>query len=597
MAVKTLEEVFYADSSTVLTEKVWNSFVAEIATRLRSLEAVKVSWDAVSETAVSVALTRINEVILPLSQSLADMAEFGFLTAASASEVTLAVGEVAEFVIGDETQRELFQPTPFLAITREATVDDYAIGRLNAYDKSTGTLQIIVDVIVGTAGPYSDWYIAGLAGSVPAEVAMLDEVRTARDAAATSEQNAATSEENAAGSEQAAGDSARDAAAALTAFNTSWLGARSEPPAEATVGAQYLDISQTPNRILVLTESGWSPTYSVAIGGLRAQEWAALTEATTVFTVDGGFTGGAVHVNGSRLASSAVALDAENGQFTLAVAATSGDVVTFDGYFSTDATDVYSKAEADAAFASRSGINGDWSVRGKLSTAGIVNPGYGLKVIPANSDTNMLEFRTLDDKRVALAGVLNENSFLIRLYNPATGAFRNGLRFYLTGELTYDATMLIDNAGRMAAPLADGVTGTTQAPGDKSKKIATNEFVANAVAGAASEWEETPGVVISAGSGVFSIAHGLGAIPRVWLGYIRVLVAGSGYNVGDEILIASKAHYFNSWHAMAVWADSTEFGFSCSSPASSAVGGKTGGGAPYLASAAGYFEVFWRYIA
>ncbi|WP_321334879.1 hypothetical protein [Breoghania sp.] len=120
---------------------------------------------------------------------------------------------------------------------------------------------------------------------------------------------------------------------------------------------------------------------------------------------------------------------------------------------------------------------GEWAGSRFASLDGIVSPGNGFKIRPSHNNSNMFEYLTLDGRRVALMGVLNENSFLIRLYNPATGAFRNGLRFYLTGELTYDATMLIDNAGRMAAPLADSVTGTTRATSDKSTSVATTAFV------------------------------------------------------------------------------------------------------------------------
>ncbi|WP_319775488.1 hypothetical protein [Breoghania sp.] len=124
-------------------------------------------------------------------------------------------------------------------------------------------------------------------------------------------------------------------------------------------------------------------------------------------------------------------------------------------------------------------VEGTGDLAGKLFAVldGLSNPGYGLKIRPAYNTTNMFEYLTLDDQRVALMGVLNENSFLIRLYNPETGAFRNGLRFYLSGALTYDNTTIIDGAGYLAAPLGGGVTGTTQATSDKSTSVATTAFV------------------------------------------------------------------------------------------------------------------------
>ncbi len=126
-------------------------------------------------------------------------------------------------------------------------------------------------------------------------------------------------------------------------------------------------------------------------------------------------------------------------------------------------------------------VEGSGASAGKFFAVadGLSNPGYGLQIRPAYNTTNMLEFLTSAGQRVALMGVLNENSFLIRLYNPETGAFRNGLRFYLSGALTYDDTTVIDGAGYLAAPLGGGVTGTTHATGDRSSLVATTAFVHN----------------------------------------------------------------------------------------------------------------------
>ena len=214
------------------------------------------------------------------------------------------------------------------------------------------------------------------------------------------------------------------------------------------------------------------------------------------------------------------------------------------------------------ALISAAGIPGDLSVLGDLSLDGLVNPGYGLPMRPVYASSNMVEFRTLDDKRVGLMGVLNENSFLIRLYNPETGAFRNGLRFYLTGALTYDDTTIMDGAGYLAAPLGGGVTGTTQAPDDNSKKVATTEYVDRAVSAAGLTLIESGTLSMPAVNSYTSWAHGVGSTPKLWAAYAVCKTAVESFQIGDEVPLAGNYFYNGAHFGVGCTADATELTFS-----------------------------------
>jgi hypothetical protein len=91
----------------------------------------------------------------------------------------------ATFIIDDETQKSLFTPTPFLALTRSSTIDDYAIAQLISYEQATGTLMVKVKAITGSPGPFTDWQIGALAGSTAAAMGYWTQIDAARNAANT----------------------------------------------------------------------------------------------------------------------------------------------------------------------------------------------------------------------------------------------------------------------------------------------------------------------------------------------------------------------------------------------------------------------------
>ncbi|GAB9153146.1 hypothetical protein BDS110ZK17_24630 [Bradyrhizobium diazoefficiens] len=151
--------------------------------RLRSLEPFSPSWEQAVNDLRLVGLSRLNDAILPAYQRIQLLSTLGFLFAGSSSEVTLTQDMTATFVIDDETEKSLFTPTPFLALTRSSTIDDYAIAQLISYEQATGTLMVKVKSITGSPGPFTDWQIGACAASTIAAMAYFTQIDAARNAA------------------------------------------------------------------------------------------------------------------------------------------------------------------------------------------------------------------------------------------------------------------------------------------------------------------------------------------------------------------------------------------------------------------------------
>lgn len=347
---KPLEELFFADDRTELNRPYWNRFVREVAVRLRSLDRIRIDWEAVSQQGIDVALARINEVLLPASQRIRDVAELGFLIANSTTERTLVEGEITQFIVEDEDQRDLFTPGPFLAVTRLDTPDDYAVGRLMYFDRETGVLDVQIEAIFGNAGPHSDWQFSAVAGAVQAQVQILatvqglkGEIETLRNETATDRglaQDARTGAETAQGLAEAARGGAEDARDAFVAL---YRGPEAQPLAPGAFVGQ-LAFDTTDNVMKQWDGEIWNPTVSTSIGGIVSQDFTA-TAGQTTFTVDGGFTALDVIVNGVTLKSTDD-YTLSDPEFTLTAPLNAGDVVQARGYKALDATDYPTKAEA-----------------------------------------------------------------------------------------------------------------------------------------------------------------------------------------------------------------------------------------------------------
>lgn len=152
-----------------------------------------------SDSLVALGLTRVNEVLGPALAQASAAAESGFLVATSSTPVTLSVGLETTLVVDETTARALFAPTPYLIITREGgAVDDWAVLRVDDYNRENGGLAVEVVAVSGAIGAaqHDNWVIsatAGLAKSIlDAAVDLENTLALAQQAAADAAAAAAT---------------------------------------------------------------------------------------------------------------------------------------------------------------------------------------------------------------------------------------------------------------------------------------------------------------------------------------------------------------------------------------------------------------------
>lgn len=337
---KSLTEQLAADGATVLDQNLWNRLLRTIDTALTELQGIKISWEALTDDALSLALERINSAILPAAQQIRAISSLGFLTAGSSSTVTLAEGEIAQFILSDDGRPELFSPTKWVVISRLDNPNDIAIGTVSYFNRETLQFEVLIETALGSPGPFSDWEFSGQAGVVEAQRLLYE-----------------ATQEAAGGVSIQAGDVAAKHGTVVDRYNSLveiWHGPRTTPPPGAILGSAYVDTSQTPYAVKINTLSGWAPAVSTSIGGSRHQDYPAASGGETTLTVDGGYSVGDVFLNRQlRRAGVEVTLNPTAGTFTFASPLSAGDVVSFRGYLANDVTDIYTKAEANTLLAAK----------------------------------------------------------------------------------------------------------------------------------------------------------------------------------------------------------------------------------------------------
>ena len=163
-----------------------------IAETFGQLNAEVTSVTTDTDRLVALGLTRVNEVLGPLLAKLQAASENGFLVATSSTLLTITNGLQSTLMIANEAERDLFTPTPHVLLTRAAhgTEDDYAILRVEGYNRFNGGLAFEVILVNGGIGDaaHDDWVISATAGL---SVAVL-EAATAVQATLSLAQQAAT---------------------------------------------------------------------------------------------------------------------------------------------------------------------------------------------------------------------------------------------------------------------------------------------------------------------------------------------------------------------------------------------------------------------
>ncbi|PWE56364.1 hypothetical protein DEM27_08160 [Metarhizobium album] len=262
--------------------------------RFKPLELAAGSSEQVAEDLRTFVLGRVNDILLPAIQKVFTLTERGFLVARSASPATLGNGNVLTLLINDPAERDLFTPAPFVALTRAATPDDYAIARTIAYDRDHGEYLCEVVAFVGEAGPHSDWVIGALAGSTIAGLTVLGDVIAARAAAVAAAavavpaaSTATTKAAEAAASAQTAAQIAayfeqledvdlQEVANAITEAQQSLTEVQEQIDTFLSGGVPAASVTESATRVFV------TPAQRTEIGQLRAD----------LTTMDGNFNGG-----------------------------------------------------------------------------------------------------------------------------------------------------------------------------------------------------------------------------------------------------------------------------------------------------------------
>jgi hypothetical protein len=145
-------------------QRTMRRLVATLENRLAAIEATRADYEAVTRRLETVALARINDLLLPSAERLMALSSLGFLVAYSDTENTLATEQQKQWFLTEGPQRDLFTPTPFVTIQRRTTHEDYAIGLVLNYERNSGSLLVMIVDRHGGAGPFDDWVISAAPG-------------------------------------------------------------------------------------------------------------------------------------------------------------------------------------------------------------------------------------------------------------------------------------------------------------------------------------------------------------------------------------------------------------------------------------------------
>ena len=413
------DRAYRVSGTTVVNADLWNRIMRDIDTRIVAVEEKKADFEEAEKTLLELALRRINETLLPAAQRIQAVSELGFLIASSDEELTVVPDQQASLRISEGAQRDLFTPSPFVALTRRSTVEDYAIARVVTYNRDTGILVVHIESVTGNPGPHNDWDVVALAGAVMAQMATLDETKALR-AEVANDKAAVALDKAAAQSARTEAQAARDAAiiaktgaeSALASFMQVYRGALPSAPPDGEQGHFYFDT--TLQMALVYTATGWAPLFQVALGGIR-QGFITATAGQTEIDIGGDFTFINVWKNGSLL-TAGVDYTTASPKIILANPASGGDEIAYTGYHSTDASDFYTKMAADNRFTRKDSttverMSGPLEVRRLLTVK--ANETGNVDIAIVNNEGNEVAsiYATPSTRYVALRRVNGDGTF------------------------------------------------------------------------------------------------------------------------------------------------------------------------------------------
>lgn len=138
-------------------------FTAAVELRLAAGDEKDTAVDEVIAQVQNLALQRINEILLPAAQRIQALTSLGFLIANSATRISLGLGP-RTFIVTDGDQRDLFTPSPFVAVQAAGDLSVRGVGQLLLWDKSNGTLALNMLAADGSTDFRTDWVLSASAG-------------------------------------------------------------------------------------------------------------------------------------------------------------------------------------------------------------------------------------------------------------------------------------------------------------------------------------------------------------------------------------------------------------------------------------------------
>lgn len=475
MGQSRLDKDFALDRSSRITDVWVNRLLTILETRIGGIEGKAADFDEAAASLVSLGLNRINEALIPALDRLSELVDLGFLLASSSSEITLELGAPTVWVIPPGPQRDFFTPSAFVIVMREGTVDDYAVVQTIGYDKEYGEYTGTPISITGAPGPHSDWQIGALAGSTLAQIELVGDAEDARDDAALSAADALEAAIDVAEAREEVEDNREIVQTLSATYSIMWWGQRvTAPPlvgiGAAIVGSQYLDMTSSPPVVRVWNGSSWAPTVTIALGGIRRQDWTAVAGGTLngPYAVGGGFSAGDVYRNGVLVDDAKVTFTTgEAGSFSFTgLSLEPGDEIAFRGYMANDTVDSYTKAEADARYL-------------RLSNTGVAGRSIAAAATTGDAQT-AIGMSTYGKSLIALASAaalltsLGVNAYV------SGNIFNKGDAAAIRAELSVQPTNSPAFTGAPTVPTAAPGTNNTQAASTAFVSAALNALVAAA---------------------------------------------------------------------------------------------------------------------
>ncbi|MCM0751509.1 hypothetical protein DEA98_09890 [Brucella pseudogrignonensis] len=315
---------FLSTQNKAWSTQLWDGLIEAIGARLAPLEENLGIQREVTDAIIARGLTVIEQELAPivaqadeiLSESTAEITAKlerfeqkvtgGTVIAMSTSSASLSNGATINLTLVVE-DREFFAPTPYLALSRASTTANWALAKVNSFNRSTGALSITLEQVTGAGGPYTDWVITSLPAATLIQKAYLEQTLLAKTAAegsaSASASSAAASQTARAGSEAARDQSVTaktESESALTATQGVLAEARMMiaeplvPPTDPVEGQLWWDGSV----VRVYDGVAFVPTVTASIGGLRFESGVVGDLIDATFTVGGGFSSLMLFVNG-----------------------------------------------------------------------------------------------------------------------------------------------------------------------------------------------------------------------------------------------------------------------------------------------------------